>query len=59
MGTARVGPLAHMGYVFRQLNRRAYGHHVSRQTKPGAWCCGVCGRWVVRGMGRWWERFER
>lgn len=46
--------VSHVGYVFRQMNRRAYGHHVLQQDKAGARWCGICGRWVVRGMGRWW-----
>lgn len=51
--------VAHMGYVFPQPDSRAYGHHQltgTHRRKPGAWTCGICGRWVVRGMGRWWEQ---
>lgn len=48
-------PVVHFGYVWPQRNRRAYGHHQFKVgTRPGAHRCGICGRWVIRGMGRWW-----
>lgn len=56
MRTGYASPgVIHQGYIFRQRNARAYGHHKLRQAKAGARWCGICGRWVVRGMGRWWE----
>lgn len=48
--------VSHMSYVKAQPNGRRYSHHtVQDKPKPGAWTCGICGRWVIRGMGRWWE----
>lgn len=46
----------HFSYVFAGLrNWRAYGHHeLDRGTPPGVYRCGVCGRLVIRGMGKWW-----
>jgi hypothetical protein len=35
---------------------RDYSHHELAQTRPGARRCGICDRWIVRGMGRWWAR---
>lgn len=55
MGTA-IPPVRHIGYVMRQSDHRAYGHHeLDPGTSRGAYRCGICGRLVVRGLGCWWE----
>lgn len=39
------------------MDRGRFGRfkrHTSEQ--PGGQKCAVCGRLVIRGMGRWWER---
>lgn len=55
IGIARP-EVVHFSYIHRQGNARAYGHHDLPQRKAGARFCTICGRWVIRGMGRWWER---
>lgn len=56
--TQRPG-VSHYAYIFHGA-RLAFGrdwhHHELDQARPGARRCGICGRWVVRGMGRWWDR---
>lgn len=50
--------VAHFGYIELQRSGRTFSHHTlvgGPGRKPGAWTCGICGRWVIRGMGRWWE----
>ena len=55
-GTARE-PVQHYSYIDVRYPYEDLSHHTMRaDTKPGAHACGICGRWVVRGMGRWWEQ---
>jgi hypothetical protein len=35
---------------------RKFSHHQLTQSRPGARVCGICGRWIIRGMGAWWNR---
>jgi hypothetical protein len=58
LGTQRPG-VSHYSYIApgaQLLFGRDWRHHELTQTRPGARMCGICGRWVVRGLGRWWER---
>lgn len=55
-GLARE-PVQHFSYIEVRFPYDDLSHHRFRPgTAPGAHACGICGRWVVRGMGRWWER---
>lgn len=56
MTTQREG-VDHYAYIVpgaAQAFGRNWHHHALTQRKAGAKRCGICGRWVVRGMGRWW-----
>lgn len=56
LGVARE-PVEHHSYIEVHYPYDSLSHHRFRAgTRPGAHACGICGRWVVRGMGRWWER---
>ena len=49
-------PVRHRGYVFGQMNYRAYGSHsLAPGTPPGVYVCGICDRLVIRGKGAWWS----
>lgn len=57
LGTQRPG-VRHFSYISPTAQAsfgRDWHHHELDQEKPGARCCGICGRLVIRGMGRWWE----
>lgn len=58
LGTQRPG-VRHFSYISPTAMGsfgRDWHHHELTQDRPGARQCGICGRWVVRGMSRWWER---
>lgn len=51
-GRARK-PVQHWSYI--QQSYRLRGHKLDPGTRAGAWQCSLCGRWVIRGVGKWWE----
>ena len=50
--------VAHFSFIEPGAARfygREFSRHELNQHKAGARRCGICDRWVIRGMGRWWE----
>lgn len=53
-------PVAHWSYLWTQYDNRGRPFHYRRHTAPrGVHRCGICGRWVIRGLGNWWAQHRR
>lgn len=55
-GMISAPPVQHWGtVVIGRGPAEEFHHRLDAGTAPGAYECGFCGRWVFRGLGRWWE----